>query len=61
MFTLGLLRDSGAELCMSKDRPVSIPEAKAEFQSYLAEHPDRADHAAALVAAFGIIAGHSCD
>jgi hypothetical protein len=46
--------------CLPTDSPVSIAEAKGEFEAYLAANPNLAENSAGLVAAFGIMVGHPC-
>lgn len=61
LFMLGVMQESGAPLCLPKDGPVSPAEAKSEFEDYLADHPDAADHSAGVAATFAILAAHPCE
>ena len=61
LFMLGMMQESGAPVCLPKDGPVSPAEAKSEFEDYLADHPDAADHSAGVAATFAILAAHPCE
>jgi Rap1a immunity proteins len=61
LFMLGMMQQGDAPVCLPNDGPVSPAEAKSEFEDYLADHPDAADHSAGVTAAFAIIAAHPCE
>jgi hypothetical protein len=61
LFMLGMMQESSAPVCLPNDGPVSPAEAKSEFEDYLSDHPDAADHSAGVTAAFAIIAAHPCE
>jgi hypothetical protein len=60
LFLLGALQQSGP-VCLPNDGPISPAEAKSEFEDYLADHPEAADHSAGTAATFAIIAAHPCE
>jgi Rap1a immunity proteins len=60
LFLLGAMADTGSQICLPKDGPVSAADAKDEFEDYLKAHPEMAAHSAGLVAAFALVKAHPC-
>jgi hypothetical protein len=61
LFMLAAAQDSNVPLCLPQDGPVSPAEARDDFNSYVADHPEALQHAAGMTAAIAIIKAHSCE
>jgi hypothetical protein len=61
LFMLAAAQDSNVPLCLPQDGPISPAEARDDFNSYVADHPEALQHAAGMTAAIAIIKAHSCE
>ena len=60
LFMLGALDTGRMRVCLPKDGPMSVADAKAAFLKYAAQHPDMLTHSAALAGTSALVAANPC-
>jgi hypothetical protein len=60
LFMLGALDTSRMRVCLPKDGPMAVADAKAAFLKYAAQHPDMLTHSAALAGTSALVAANPC-
>jgi hypothetical protein len=60
LFLMKQFHDKGGAGCLPENTPISIVEAKADFELFLSEHPEASQNSAGIVVGFGIMRAHPC-